>query len=229
MIPPPAVEMRAVNSGVLTSIGRSAAGAPAASPPDGTPAPGATGAAGGPASCGGLRRDGCVVLSRRDFRLRRGSGREVLVYEQDGDRENDRQHHPFFLSHRSLFPKMWILFGSSTRPVERVALEDPPGAVHRAHDRPLRRTNRSCTRNSWGGTCSNSRCAEISPAGRTLLRRLGDLAPHSPVSPCGARVPAFPEGGEQFAAYRLQRRVPGRLPDHDGRSRPRGNASLFSR
>ena len=64
----------------------------------------------------GLGRDGRVVLHRRNRRFLRSSGHQVLVYEKYGDRESDRQDHPFFLSHRSLFPKIWIRLGSSMPP-----------------------------------------------------------------------------------------------------------------
>ena len=61
------------------------------------------------------RRNGRrVVLSRRHARGRRRRGGEVLVSDQDGERQRDRQDHPFF--HGALIPKSWIRRGRSTPP-----------------------------------------------------------------------------------------------------------------
>ncbi len=170
----------------------------------------------------GLGRDGRVVLHRRNRRFLRSSGHQVLVYEKYGDRESDRQDHPFFLSHRSLFPKIWIRLGSSMPPGwngwhlrTRQIPSRPPTIA------PLRRTDPDHVLRAAGvepaaiaDIWRYRQFVELQNADKEISRPHGSF-PEESLSP------PFPESGEQLAAHPVQRGALGGFPDHDGRARPR--------
>ena len=240
-IPPPAVVIFAVYSGVRTSIVRSAAWDAAESPRWGLPptaagpaaAPCGGAAAGGTASVrlpglGGHRR---VVLPR-GRRLPGRGGKQVLIYGQDGDRENDRQHYPFFVSHRSLFPKMSDLprLVDAAR-VEGVAPEDPPDPVQAPEEGPVQADRSHHVLGAAGVEPAAvpeiwryRQLVEFQHADEEIPRPHGRSFKSGPDPPtaCGARE----------AAPRTRRPAQD-LPATSGPrwpcASPRGNASLFNR